>query len=331
MTELYIVGGRAKRNRRELDEWHGYERGLVLRVDPDTGSAECVADYVSPPDACPDDEPSITFKSGTLADGRLHVCTQTEILSYRLSDFRLVNYLSLPIFNDVHHVLPTSEGGYLVAVTGLDMVAEVSADGEVLRQWDVLGEDTWSRFSPSVDYRKVATTKPHKSHPNFVFRTGDDIWVTRHWQRDAVCLTNPDRRIDVGIGNPHDGLVVDGSVYFTTIEGCVVKVNAATGAREMLLAANDIVGSDQALGWCRGIRPLGDDRIVVGFSRIRQTKLHDNIQWVKDRLKSMARYGESYLTMPTRISCFDAGQKALCWDLNLETYGMNAVFSIHAA
>ncbi len=331
MTDLYVIGGRAKPNRRNLEEWHGYESGLILRLNSETGAGECVAEYVSPPETCPDDQPSITFKAGTLSGDRLHVCTQTEVLTYRLRDFRRQNHISLPIFNDVHHVLPTDDDGYLVAVTGLDMVAELGPDGAVRREWGVLGNDTWERFSREIDYRKVPTTKPHRSHPNFVFRTGSDIWVTRHFQRDAICLTNPDRRIDIGVGGPHDGLVVGDRVYFTTVDGAVVRADVNTGAVEKLLSANDIVRTEQPLGWCRGIQVLDERHVLVGFSRIRQTRFRDNVQWVKDRLKSLARYGQSHLTKPTRISCFDIERKALCWDFNLEDFGMNAVFSIHSA
>ena len=37
---------------------------------------------------------------------------------------------------------------------------------------------TWERFDPEVDYRQVPTTKPHETHPNFVFIVEEDVWVT---------------------------------------------------------------------------------------------------------------------------------------------------------
>lgn len=40
------------------------------------------------------------FKAGTIQDGKLHVSTQTEILTYELPGFRQVKHLSLPCFND---------------------------------------------------------------------------------------------------------------------------------------------------------------------------------------------------------------------------------------
>ena len=74
---------------------------------------------------------------------------------------------------------PGADGTVLVADTGLDLVVEVSLQGEVLREWSVLEDDTWQRFSRAIDYRKVPETKPHKSHPNHVFRLGDEITKSR--------------------------------------------------------------------------------------------------------------------------------------------------------
>jgi hypothetical protein len=87
--------------------------------------------------------PAILFKSVFLSDDKLFTCTSTEVLVYQLPGFQLLHYISLPCFNDLHHVYPTREGTLLVAVTGLDMVVEVGTAGEVIREWNVLGEDPW--------------------------------------------------------------------------------------------------------------------------------------------------------------------------------------------
>ena len=98
------------------------------------------------------------------------------------------------------------------------MVLEVTLDGRVLREWPVLGNNAWDRFSHSVDYRKVST-KPHLSHPNFVFEISDDVWVTRLRQRDAICLTRPAEPININLERPHDGLLHESLLYFTTVDG----------------------------------------------------------------------------------------------------------------
>ena len=64
----------------------------------------------------------------------------------------------------------------------------VFSGGQLLEQWNVLGEDPWAWFSQNVDYRKVDSTKPHQSH--FVFPLGEEVWATRFSRKDAICLTS---------------------------------------------------------------------------------------------------------------------------------------------
>ena len=94
----------------------------------------------------------------------------------------------------MHHVRPAPSGNLTVASAGLELVLEVTHDGQVVELWNVLGEDPWSRFDPQVDYRKL-NTKPHRGHPNFVFYIGAELWATRFHQGDAVSLADPTRSI----------------------------------------------------------------------------------------------------------------------------------------
>src|SRR5512140_1633311 len=128
-------------------DWYEYQKGIVLEIDAGTGNGKVVFEYVSPPEACPPVDPAILFKSGTLVGDRMYLCTQTEILVLRVPGLERIAYLSLPLFTDLHHVRPTPAGDLLVANTGLDMVLEVTVDGVVTSEWNVLGEDPWERFS----------------------------------------------------------------------------------------------------------------------------------------------------------------------------------------
>src|SRR5205807_3541516 len=130
---------------------------------------------------------------------------------------RRVGYVSLPCFNDLHHVRPSGDGNLIAVNTGLDMVVKFTPQGRVLQEWWVLDEPRWSRFSRTLDYRKVESTKPHQSHPNFAFVLEGDLWVTRFRQRDAICLTKPGGRIDIGVESPHDGLLSGNRIWFTTV------------------------------------------------------------------------------------------------------------------
>ena len=326
MTRFYVIGGRQKPgvDTAKTDEWHYYSAGTIVSVDPDGSIHSCV-EHVTPPDACASaHDPSILFKSGTLVGNCLYVPTQTELLVYTVPSFQRVAYLSLPCFNDVHHVSPGPDGTLLVANTGLDMVVEVTRDGLVRREWSVIGEALWTRFSREVDYRKVVTTKPHRSHPNHVFMLGEDVWVTRCNQHDAVCLTREQPVIRLGDDLVHDGLVRDGRIHFTTVSGHVVVVDADSLRVDCRYDLNAMYDGKRSLGWARGLELVDADHIVVGFSRLRPTKWKQNVQWVKNHLG-----GEAGDVFPTRIAMFDVRRSRFCWEVDFERVGMNAVFSIH--
>jgi hypothetical protein len=332
---LFVVGGEQRGGFAIREEWHRYRTALVVRVEG--GRVERVLEYRSPAAHCPDVKPSFVFKAATFAGDTAWLCTQTEVLECELPGFAIRRVISLPCFNDLHHVAPGPAGTLFVAVTGLDAVAEVSRDGELIRLVDVLGGDVWDRFSRDVDYRKIPTTKPHRAHPNYVFFLAGEPWVTRFQQRDAVPLEDlvSERRFQVGEQGIHDGSVEDGRLLFTSVDGHVVRFDLATGKRTHIgLAQPD---DDHALGWCRGLLPCGGGRAWVGFSRFRYTKLRQNISWARHGFRT----SQDHRRHPTRIVLYDLegfegleggppGPPALLHRVDLEDAGMGAVFSIHA-
>jgi hypothetical protein len=323
LKHLYIVGGQ-QRELRPLsanEDWYEYQKAIVLDLDIEAKSAKTAVEYLSPPDAAPEQSATILFKSGSVREDRLYVCTQTEVLTYALPAFERVGYISLPIFNDLHHVLPTPRGTLLIADTGLDMVLEVSPEGEVLTKWNVLGEDPWARFSPDVDYRRIRTTKPHLAHPNFVFLVGEDVWATRFEQRDAICLTSPGRRIDIGIERVHDGIMHNDRVYFTTVDGHVVIADPSRCVVEEVIDLTKMSPADVQLGWCRSIAVDGSN-IWVGFSRIRPTKFRENVGWV---LRGFKR------DFGTHVACYNLATRTCTAEILVEPFGMSAIFGIFAA
>lgn len=325
MSELYVVGGSLRSSLfKQLPEWNSCKKALILKVTPPAKTAEVMVDYDSPEDAVPADLPSILFKSATMANDKLYVCTPTEVLVYKLPGFELLHYVSLPCFNDLHHVRPSAEGNILIADTGLDLVLEVTHQGKVLREWSVIGEDTWKRFSRDVDYRKVPETKPHRSHPNHVFQLGDEVWVTRFDQRDAISLTRPGRRIDIGIQRPHDGHVVGDSIYFTTVDGHLVVVNRHTLRVEEIFDLNTIDNEHKlVLGWCRGLAVMEKNKVWIGFTRIRLTRFKENLIW--------ARQGFETRKKATHIALYDLAAKRCLDEIDVEPYGVDVLFSIHDA
>jgi hypothetical protein len=315
MDQFYVVGGKQKSE--IMKDWEQYKAGVILNVIPQKRKVEKCVEYISPAIVCPLQNPSITFTAATLQNNLLYVATQTEVIIFSLSDFSMEGYITLPCFHEIHHVLPLEKGKLLVANTGLDMVLEVSQDGDILRVWNVLGkENPWDRFSPFVDYRIIPTTRPHESHPNYVFKIAEDIWVTRCLQKDAICLTNPDLRIEIGRELVHDGVIHGNLIYFTQVDGHVVVVDKTSLQIVKDYNLNEITRVDTSLGWCRGIEVLDQDKVIVGFTRIRPSK-------------NSQSSSNSYGILPTRVVCYDLKEKKQLWDMPLESFGINAIYSIH--
>ena len=324
MSKIYITGGEMRRSVfRKLAEWQSSRKAVIVELDLEAKTSRPCVEYVSPAEVCAEDLPAVLFKSASIAGDKLYACTSTEVLVYELPQFQLLHYVSLPCFNDLHHVAPTSRGTLLVVVTGLDMVAEVTTSGELVRDWSVVGEDTWARFSKDVDYRRVATTKPHRSHPNHVFQLGDEIFVTRFEQRDAISLSQPGRRIDIAVQRPHDGLVFSDSVYFTTVDGHIVLANRHTLKVEKTYDLSAMNGpSKQILGWCRGLLPIDERFLWAGFTRVRPTRFRENLSWIKSAGTSEKIY------RPTHLALYDLQQSRCVDELPLEPHGVGVVFSL---
>lgn len=323
---LYVLGARQRKAmvHRE-EEWRLYESALILEVDLESGTAEPRVEYKTPAEARASESSSNIFKSGTLVGNLLYTCTSTEVLIFELPEFQVVNYISLPCFNDVHHVVPDAEGNLIVTSTGLDMVVRVSPEGKVLEQWNVLGEDPWGRFSRETDYRKVESTKPHKSHPNFAFHIDGETWVTRLNQRDAICLRDPSKRIGVAAQPPHDGFILGEHVYFTTVDGTVVMVDRRSLQIKETIDLKAIDGHRSLLGWCRGLMPVDERTFWVGFTRVRKTNLRENVLWVRNVFR------DGMTEKPTHLALYDIVEKKCLRELDLEALGMNVVFSIFPA
>ena len=326
MAKLYILGGRERslllKDRRPY--WSWYEAALILEVDTESGAVRTCVQYETPPEVRAGGNASVNFHCSTLAGNILYTCTTTEVLIFQLPEFKRVGYISLPCFNDVHHVVPASDGNLLVVSTGLDLVLKVSRDGKVLTEWSAIEEDTWTRFSRYIDYRKVESTKPHKAHPNFVFELDGELWVTRFNQRDSVTLNGSGRRIEIAVEKPHDGIVCGDRIYFSVVDGKIVIVNRHSLAAEQMIDLQEIGREDDQVlpAWCRGLLPVDERRIWVGFTRIRETQFRENIRWLKTALHQGAP------EKPTHIALYDIVEKRRLQQVDLEPYGMNTVFSI---
>ena len=317
---LYIVGGKQRETRSVTDNdpnWYSYQSGLVLKVDTDNDVVETCFEYMSREGTClPGD--AVLFKSGSIAGEEIYLCTQTEVLICSLPSFDVVQHISLPLFNDVHHVQPFKDNSLIVANTGLEMVIRLSRTGDVLDLWNVLFKDPWQDFDQNLDYRMGVSTKPHQAHPNYVFTIGDDIWATRFEKKDAVCVTDTSKSIQIDLERVHDGLVHDDKIYFTTVDGHVVIYNQSDLQHVQTIDLNAAHPANTLLGWCRGIL-VDEDVMWVGFSRIRPTKFRGALSWIRTGFQTSA---------PTHIGCYCLKTGKCLKEIDLEPYGLNAVFSI---
>ncbi len=326
LSTFYVTGGSQRKNALEVDEWFSYGLASIYSFDSDTGQVAHCVDYNSTDNVRPDDEnANIVFKAGSRKGNNLLVCTQTEIIEYSLPDFKQINHISHPWLNDAHHVVENSKGNIFIANTGLDMVLELNKNGDAINDYSTIpGECPWDRFDQSIDYRKVITTKPHHCHPNYVFEYKDEIWVSRFIQKDLLCLSNPKKRIEIGLEKTHDGNVFNDKVYCTTVNGFVFISDLKTQKLIEKYDLNEITKSTKDLGWCRSLHVIDEDRIIVGFSRLRPSKIRENLRWVKFQMGLRETSGR----LPTRVACFNLKKRTLDWTVDLEKHGMNAVFSI---
>ncbi len=321
MTKLLVLGARQRPPRlRKHSEWNLFDEARAALLDTETGEAKVVLRYRTPDGLCAPGEASHAFKAGSWDGERLLLCTQTEVLTVDPRDMSVVGHWSHPWLNDVHHVARL-DGALQVVSTGLDSVLELR--GEKFRLRYTLTGDPWDRFDREADYRLVPHTKPHLSHPNFVFRTGHGIWATRFHSSDAVCLDEPSRTLDIGVGHPHDGHLHQGRVWFTTVNGHVVSFDAEAAADRFDHDLNAIEDCGVPLGWCRGLAFVGRSAFV-GFTRLRATRWRKNLSWVRHGFQ----LPKGYTPFPTRVVQYDLAQGAQLGQWDLEPLDLNVIFSV---
>ena len=320
VPRLYVTGGRQRPSHLlTRDEWSAYEKAVLLELDTDSGAVRTVLGYESPRDRTPD-LPSHVFKAASWDGDHLLLCTQTEVLVFDPRQERIVETISHPWFNDLHHVARI-DGRLHVVSTGLDAVLVMDGD-QVADLHSTTGEDPWQRFDRGRDYRRVATTKPHRCHPNYVFTLDGVPYASRFQQRDALPLGDAPPIPRLHDDPIHDGVVAAGRLWFTVVSGHVVAVDPAT--RQITERYDlDRIGDERGhpLGWCRGYHRDGDVTYLA-FSRLRPTKLKQNLAWLRKPL------GKAPEPRPARVTAYqlEAGRKLASHDL--EEHGIASIFSV---
>lgn len=315
-----ITGGEQFGDAVKRPEGARFKCAKLLEVDIDTKQLKTLISYEADNEFYPDGIPNSIFVSASLDENNIYLCTSTELFVYSYPELNLIKSVSYPFFQNLHHVTPY-KNMLVVASTGLDLLVYLDKKTlEPVEYIHALGKDPWHKYSKDVDYRKHVSLKPHESHPNFLFAIHDKLWVTRFNQQDAVCLSDFDMKMDIGVERLHDGFVAGDYVYFTSVNGCIVKVNINSLAIDEVIDLNKIDNSSIPLGWCRGLYIEGDIA-YVGFSRIRSTKVKENLKWVVNMVKTNKVNG-------TRMAVYDLKKKIKLDEMVLPEKAISALYSI---
>jgi hypothetical protein len=160
-SRLLVTGGEQRENAAWHEAFHHYRKGVLAEVDFETRSVERTYEHVTAPEHRSDPMPSIVFKSATLANGRLYLSTETEVLVLSYPELRPLRHLTHPAFNDVHHVVPWQDG-LMVVSTGLDVVIVFDAEYRAVQFPPVLGYTTESSSETTCTSRPSTVTLPSR-------------------------------------------------------------------------------------------------------------------------------------------------------------------------
>jgi hypothetical protein len=314
--KFLVSGANPKKNYFKEKEGFKYKEAFLILLDWERKKNQKVILYKSP-EIHREKSATHMFKTGTLLGTTLIVPTCTEILFIDIKNFLIQKTISLPSFNDLHHVNILKDYLY-IANTGAECIQVVNFEGRLLNEYPMAKNPTWKSFKEGTDLRFVGPTKPHETHINHVFFINEVPWVTRFQQRDAIALHDPSKKINLSFGNgkPHDGLVKGDFIYFTLTDGHIVIINKKTLKDEDIINLNSISENNLQLGWCRGIEVI-DNNAFVGFSRIRKSKFRDYGSWILHGKKKL----------PARISQYDIIGKKLINEVKIQSKGA-AIFTI---
>ncbi|MBN2797923.1 MAG: hypothetical protein JXX28_02135 [Deltaproteobacteria bacterium] len=242
----------------------------LLALDPLSGAVNTVLALGSGPRCAGGDHQELT--AGFVRDGALWVGTRSEVLCVGLADGSVRTRWGHPLLYDVHSVAPGAQGELLISATGHDSVLRMSEGGELLEHHWLRRGRFWDAY-PGInkDFSGIPFDrfKPHAHHPNRAFLHQGSPWVTLFEQRRCEALGG-DRVIELPEGPPHDGLLREGLLWFTTVTGVVVAVDPVSLERRLTLDLAALDRTPGLQGWCRGIEVVGS-RLFVGMTALRST------------------------------------------------------------
>lgn len=303
------VGGSQSQDAGIADRDHSrlYGCGIVATLDAKSG--EWVTRFRWRSSRFPD--LGHVFKGVSWDGDLLLLSAERELVWVDPETWEEVGTLSLPCFNDVHHAIRW-RGDVWVASTGADCVVQVR-DDRAIAAYDSSGPIS----VPAEDLRN-RDLRPHREHPNHLFEYEGGLFCTS-LQLRAVFSVCEDVRWSLGDVPVHDGVAVGASVWFTGVDGSLLRRGDDSLSRIKL---EEAPGSEP-LGWCRGLW-LGDGVRAVGFTQIRATPWRKNLAWVRGALRGRQVAGR----FPTRVLLYEAdGLRPIASHPSADA-GLDALFGV---
>ncbi|MDH5412845.1 MAG: hypothetical protein OEW87_01795 [Flavobacteriaceae bacterium] len=325
MSNLLITGGQLRDNGFELGEGKYYGCAKLLRLDTNTGNVkEVLSDSVGS-NNFPDSYPNLEFTVGDIEKDSLWLSMDTELRCYSYPGLQLLKTFSHPCFHNIHSVAVHRDKLYVTS-TGIDTVVVLDKEnGSIIEYINTEGKPIWHRFEEDFDYRKIHSTRPHDSHPNFIFWIDEEPWVTRCTQEDAVQLSNVNNRIDISGPDKeisvHDGIVYGGYVYFTSVDGFIVIADIKTKKVVESFDVTKLKGYGGLRGWCRGLY-INKNIFYIAFSRLRKTRRIEKIKWVSHLINK----GKSI--EHCSILAIDMDKRVIVADYHISDQMIDAIYTI---
>lgn len=282
--KILIAGGRQHRDAGVIDRSHRplYDKAILACLDSDTKTVEPWFSYTSP-----DAPPSAGHRFGapSISSDTVIACTEREVLHIG-ADQKMISRWSHPAMSDLHHAA-IFDGTLHAVSTGADGVL---VQGDQTATFLSIDKGT---HLPQQDLRDTHIRS--KYHPNYIWQWRGRRFVTLGRTGQVTSLDGLCTPIDIAQVVIHDGLVTSEGVWLTSVDGQLLLLDPQAGRVVHQLALAD-AGSQEPLGWCRGLAIAGDIA-WVGFTRIRTTTLRRSLAWVRGRL----RHKPIATRRPTRI------------------------------
>lgn len=279
----------------------------VLRwLDPHTGAVEDALRRDPPPGLHPPGAEHAEFTGAHRAGDLLWQSTRTEVLALHLPDLAVVRAFTHPLLHDVHDALPLPDGTVAVTSTGLDAVVVLDAAGALVALHRLGDVDP----TLHADWRRVPfdSTKPRRVHPNHLLLLGEDLWVTS-LELGALMRLRDGELVRLPEGPAHDGRLVDGEIWLTTVAGAVVALDPTTLRRTRTLDLRVLDPVRGVRGWCRGVEKVGD-RLFVGLTTLRASAGREALAALVRGPKLPTRVVEIDLRAPRVVASWEVGNAA---------------------